>query len=102
MEQGPCPREGAVEEERSLKLGSPLTGGETRLEGFGAEEEESMASGLQKALQRVTCPGGGHHCPELPHLSHSSAGAGGAGCWLRFQRSEEDRGRLRGEAGVCN
>ena len=87
-----------MKEERSLKLGSPLTGGETRLEGFGAEEDESVASGLQKALQRVTCPGGGHHCPELPvwlagallGLHHSSGSSSAKFCFFLLPFTDID------------
>lgn len=69
-----------MEEEKSLQAGesSHWRGDQTSWRGsFSAEEEESVAPGLQKALQTVTCMGGGHHCPELPRLRHSSAGAGG-------------------------
>ena len=82
-----------MEEERSLQAGesSHWQGDQTRWRASFGTEEESVASGLQKALQRVTCTGGGYYCPELPSPSYSSAGAGGS--WVLAQVSEVRRGQ---------
>ena len=89
------PRDEAVKEGRFAYPGkSPhLQGNQPGWRGSFGASEESTVTGLWRAKQRETCTDGRCHCPALPSLRCSPAGAGRV--WvlrLGFWRSGPGRG----------